>query len=48
VSARSTQGAGAFAHGLFGKGAKSKDLAATRGTEYIAYVDGDQTVAIQK
>ena len=31
-----------------GKGAKSKDLAALRGTEYKAYIDGDQTVAIHK
>jgi hypothetical protein len=31
-----------------GKYAKAKDLAAARGTDYIAYVDGDQTVSVKK
>jgi len=31
-----------------GKYAKAKDLAAARGTDYIAYVDGDQTLSLAK
>ena len=31
-----------------GKGAKSKELAAARGAEYIAYTDGQQTVSVRK
>src|ERR1043166_8227930 len=31
-----------------GKGAPSKEFAATRGMEYIAYIDGDQTVSVRK
>jgi hypothetical protein len=31
-----------------GKGAKSKEFAATRGAEYLAYIDGDQTITIHK
>jgi serine/threonine protein kinase len=31
-----------------GKYAKAKDLAAARGTDYIAYIDGDQTVSVKK
>jgi serine/threonine protein kinase len=31
-----------------GKGSKSKELAAARGAEYIAYIDGDQTISIHK
>lgn len=31
-----------------GKTPKSKELAAPRGTEYIAYTDGEQTVAVRK
>ena len=31
-----------------GKYAKSKDLAAARGTDYVAYVDGEQTVSVHK
>jgi len=30
------------------RGNKSKDLAAPRGAEYIAYIDGDQTVSVRK
>lgn len=30
-----------------GKYAKSKDVAAPRGSDYTAYVDGDQTIAIR-
>ena len=30
------------------KGSKTKGLAAAQGTEYIAYVDGDQTVSVRK
>jgi hypothetical protein len=30
------------------KGSKTKGLAAVQGTEYIAYVDGEQTVSIRK
>jgi len=31
-----------------GKGSKSKEVAAPRGTEYIAYIDGEQTVSVHK
>lgn len=31
-----------------GKGSKSKDLAAARGTEYVVYADGEQTVSVRK
>ncbi len=31
-----------------GKGAKPKGLAAAEGTEYLGYIDGDQTVSISK
>jgi len=31
-----------------GKYAKPKELAAARGTDYIAYIDGDQTVTLKK
>jgi hypothetical protein len=31
-----------------GRYAKPKDLAAVRGTDYIAYVDGEQTVSLHK
>lgn len=31
-----------------GKGSKSKGFAAVHGTEYIAYIDGDQTVSVNK
>jgi hypothetical protein len=31
-----------------GKGAKSKELAAARGTQYIGYIDGQQTVSVRK
>jgi hypothetical protein len=31
-----------------GKGPKSKEIAAAHGTEYIAYIDGDQTIAVHK
>ena len=31
-----------------GKGSKPKGLAAAQGTEYIAYIDGDQTVSVSK
>ena len=31
-----------------GKYAKAKELAAARGTDYIAYIDGDQSVAVHK
>jgi len=31
-----------------GKGSKPKDAAAARGTEYIAYIDGEQTVSVHK
>ena len=31
-----------------GKGSKSKELIAPRGTEYIAYTDGEQTVSVRK
>jgi hypothetical protein len=31
-----------------GKYAKAKDLAAARGTDYIAYVDGEQTISVHK
>ncbi len=31
-----------------GKGSKSKELAAAHGTEYIAYIDGEQTVSVHK
>jgi hypothetical protein len=27
---------------------KPKEVAATAGTEYVAYVDGDQTVTVRK
>jgi len=30
------------------KGSKTKGLAAAQGTEYIAYIDGDQTVSVRK
>jgi hypothetical protein len=30
------------------KGSKTKGLAAVQGTEYIAYIDGDQTVSVRK
>jgi serine/threonine-protein kinase len=30
------------------KGSKTKGLAAAEGTEYIAYIDGDQTVSVRK
>ena len=30
------------------KGSKTKGLAAAQGTEYIAYVDGEQTVSVRK
>ena len=30
------------------KGSKTKGLAAPQGTEYIAYIDGDQTVSVRK
>jgi serine/threonine-protein kinase len=31
-----------------GKGSKSKDLAAARGSQYIGYIDGQQTVSVRK
>jgi len=31
-----------------GKGSKSKELAAPKGTEYVAYTDGEQTVSVRK
>jgi class 3 adenylate cyclase len=31
-----------------GKGSKSKDLAAAKGTEYMGYTDGAQTVSVQR
>ena len=31
-----------------GKGSKNKALAAAQGTEYIAYIDGNQTVSVSK
>jgi len=31
-----------------GKGSKSKELAAPKGTEYIAYTDGEQSVSVRK
>jgi len=31
-----------------GKYAKPKELAAARGTDYIAYIDGDRTINIRK
>ena len=31
-----------------GKGPKSKEIAAAQGTEYIAYIDGEQTIAVHK
>jgi len=31
-----------------GKGSKSKDVAAARGTQYVGYVDGQQTVSVRK
>ncbi len=31
-----------------GKYAKAKELAAARGTDYVAYIDGDQTVTLRK
>jgi serine/threonine protein kinase len=31
-----------------GKGSKSKEFAATRGTQYIGYIDGQQTVSVHK
>jgi len=31
-----------------GKNPKTKGLAASQGTEYIAYIDGDQTVSVRK
>jgi len=31
-----------------GKGSKSKDLAAARGTQYIGYINGQQTVSVRK
>jgi hypothetical protein len=31
-----------------GKGSKSKELAAAKGTEYIGYTDGEQTVSVRK
>jgi hypothetical protein len=31
-----------------GKGSKSKGYAAMQGTLYVAYIDGDQTVAVRK
>jgi hypothetical protein len=31
-----------------GKGIRSKELSATKGTEYLAYIDGEQTVSIRK
>jgi hypothetical protein len=31
-----------------GKESRSKDLTATRGSDYIAYIDGEQTVSIHK
>lgn len=31
-----------------GKYAKSKDLAAARGTDYVAYIDGDQAITLRK
>jgi len=30
------------------KGAKTKDVAATKGTEYIAYTDGQHVVSVRK
>jgi hypothetical protein len=30
------------------KGSKTKGLAAAQGTEYIAYIDGEQTVSVHK
>ncbi len=31
-----------------GKGSKSKELAAARGTQYVGYIDGQQTVSVRK
>ena len=31
-----------------GKGAKPKDIAAVKGTQYIGYIDGDQTVSVRQ
>ena len=31
-----------------GKGAKAKGFAALQGTQYVAYIDGEQTVSIRK
>ncbi len=31
-----------------GKGSKSKELSAAQGTEYIGYIDGEQTVSFRK
>ena len=31
-----------------GKSSKTKGLAASQGTEYIAYIDGEQTVSVRK
>jgi class 3 adenylate cyclase len=31
-----------------GKGSKSKELAAAKGTEYVVYTDGEQTVSVRK
>jgi hypothetical protein len=31
-----------------GKGAKAKELAAARGTQYVGYIDGQQTVSVRK
>jgi len=31
-----------------GKGSKSKELAAAKGTEYVGYTDGEQTVSVRK
>jgi len=31
-----------------GKGAKPKELAAARGTQYVGYIDGQQTVSVRK
>jgi len=47
IAARSEEGATVRSFDT-GKGSKPKGYAAVQGTVYIAYVDGDQTVAVRK
>lgn len=49
VRATPSRGANGLSRPLdTGKGAKSKEFAAARGTEYVGYTDGQQTVSVPK